>query len=90
MKTGLHKLQYSRQEQAKARWRNDKRAGQFVFMKRFLVGGVDSREEKYINARLGNYCFPLFMTLFRFHNFDETWGFSGVSFVIYQPLHQVT
>lgn len=35
-----------------------------------------------------NYCFPMFMTLFRFHNSTEHRGFE-CTFLIYQALYQV-
>lgn len=37
---------------------------------------------------LANYCFPMFMTLFRFHNSTEHGGFE-CTFLIYQALYQV-
>jgi hypothetical protein len=37
-------------------------------------GGGGSGEKCY-KARLRNYCFPMFMTLFRFHNSVESRGF---------------
>lgn len=36
----------------------------------------------------GNYCFPMFMTLFRFHNSPEHGGFE-CTFLIYQALYHV-
>jgi len=39
-------------------------------------------------ARLANYCFPMFMTPFRFHNSVESRSFFGCKFLIYQSLYQ--